>query len=105
MHVSEFWGYIIGGLGMLAGIAGWFRNHKGDTAAQGIWMGTVNAKLDAIASELAKLNGIGERVALNERDLKTAFKAIDEIREQMRRCAACRATFVKEGNDHGTKQV
>jgi len=81
MGAAELWGYIIGGVGLLAGLAGWLRNHKGDTATQAVWMGTVNAKLDYIVGELAKLNDIRERVAVLERDVKTAFCRIDEMKQ------------------------
>lgn len=80
MSANELWAYIAGGIGMLVGIAGFIRSGRGESASQAAWMGTVNAKLDHIAGELMKLNDIRERVAVLERDMKTAFTRIDEKR-------------------------
>jgi len=80
MGAAELWGYIVGGLGMMIGCAGFVRNGKGDIATQARWMGAVNAKLDHIAEELTKLNDIRERVAALERDMRTAFSRLDERR-------------------------
>lgn len=81
MNATELWGYLVGGIGLAVGLSGWLRNNKGDSAVQATWMGTVNAKLDHIAGELMKLNDIRERVAVLERDMKTAFQRIDEAKE------------------------
>jgi hypothetical protein len=78
MNATELWGYIIGGIGLLVGIAGWLRNHRGDAASQAVWMGTVNAKLDHISIELAKLNGVGERMALIEASNKALHQRIND---------------------------
>jgi hypothetical protein len=83
MHASELWGYLVGGVGIAVGLSGWLRSGKGDVATQATWMGAVNAKLDYIASELTKLNDIRERVAVLERDVKTAFRRIDEEKERI----------------------
>lgn len=80
MNATEIWGILAGGAGLLVGAAGWIRNARGDTAGQAAWMGTVNAKLDHIAGELMKLNDIRERVAVLERDVRTAFERIDEMK-------------------------
>ena len=77
MGAIDLWGYIVGGLGMIVGCAGFIRNGKGDIATQARWMGAVNAKLDHIAEELTKLNDIRVRVAVLERDLRTAFNRLD----------------------------
>ena len=83
MNGTELWGYIAGGIGVMMGLAGWIRNGKGDAATQSAWMGMVNAKLDQIAGDLQKLNGVLERVAVLERDVKTAFMRIDENRVRL----------------------
>lgn len=82
IYAGELWGYIVGGLGLMVGLAGWLRNGKGDAATQATWMGTVNAKLDHISGELMKLTDIRERVAVLEQDMKTAFIRIDGGKER-----------------------
>lgn len=87
MPAEVLWGYIVGVVGLLVGLGGWMRNQRGDTATQATWMGTVNAKLDNIAAELSKMGDVRERVVVLERDMKTAFNKMDELRQA-----------IKEGN-------
>lgn len=54
----------------------------------GSWMGVresnkvVNLRLDNLEAKVEKHNHMVERMAVAERDLKTAFRLIDEIREE-----------------------
>ena len=54
----------------------------------GSWMGVresnkmVNFRLDALEEKVSKHNNLVERTAILERDLKTAFRLIDEAREE-----------------------
>lgn len=54
----------------------------------GSWMGVreankmVNFRLDVLEAKVEKHNHMVERMAVAERDLKTAFRLIDEIKEE-----------------------
>ena len=54
----------------------------------GSWMGVresnkmVNFRLDNLERKVEKHNNVVERTAVLERDLKTAFRLIDEIKEE-----------------------
>lgn len=67
----------------IIGLLGWTRSTKGDTATQATWMGNVNAKLDNIMSELARLGDVRERVAVAETSLKSLHKRVDALEEKM----------------------
>lgn len=54
----------------------------------GSWMGVresnkmVNFRLDNLEAKVEKHNNVVERTAVLERDIKTAFRLIDEIKEE-----------------------
>jgi len=78
MEANQLWGYIVGAIGLLVGVAGWLRNAKGDTSAQAQWQGAVGAKLDHITLELSRMSDVRERVALVESSAKSLHHRMDE---------------------------
>lgn len=55
----------------------------------GSWLGVrqanklVNWRIDRLEAEVRKHNSLVERVAVVERDLKTAFNRVDDLKEEM----------------------
>ena len=53
-------------------------------ASFGVIYGQITTKLKSLEKKMDKHNNIVERLATVERDLKTAFSKIDELKEEVR---------------------
>lgn len=76
------WGIALIGCGI--GVWGWFHNRDTKRDADATWRGEINAKLDTVINQGAKITELSgkyeklnERVIIVERDCKSAHKRID----------------------------